>query len=295
MTRPLQNVTTGSAPCPLCGHAGDGPFHSHTDFAASAIYQCAACRHVYCWPEPGFAELNAHYEKAYGAKRSMYFGSQYRLLMTRRAEAQAALISRFAKPPGVCIDVGCGIGALVAQMAKVGWTSRGFDGDPDIVKYGTGVLGADITLGTLSDFFASDVTADVLTLSHVLEHLGDLRGSVRKIMEHLRPGGYLFIEVPNELSIPKGDMESHLHFFSRQSLTSLLSSSGLEVKVCSGCGPLAASAPAPASGGVAARVVRGVGSRIDQALRRTPWDGWYDRYHEGDAGLWLRCVARRPN
>jgi SAM-dependent methyltransferase len=217
------------AACPLCSVAGTGPLSAHTDFGASSIYQCTTCHHVYCWPEPGVAELNAHYEKAYGAKRSMYFGSRYRLLMTRRAEAQAALISRFAKPPGACIDVGCGIGALVAQMAKLGWTSRGFDGDPDIVKYGTSVLGADITRGTLSDFFASDISADVLMLSHVLEHLGDLRGTVRKIVDHLRPGGYLFIEVPNELAIPKGDMESHLHFFSRQSLTSLLSSSGLDV------------------------------------------------------------------
>jgi 2-polyprenyl-3-methyl-5-hydroxy-6-metoxy-1,4-benzoquinol methylase len=280
------------AACPLCGRAGEGPLARHSDFSASSIYSCSNCRHIYCRPEPSDSVLAEHYRTAYAERRRMYLGRPYRIVMMRRAKAQADFISRFVQS-GRCVDAGCGIGALVAEMAGRGWNARGFDGDAEVVQYGASYFKAPIGLGDLSEFLAEESSADLLCLSHVVEHLRDLPVMLSGLAARVRPGGCVFIEVPNQPAPPTGDMESHLHFFSKKSLSAAVQAAGLQVLDCRGCGPLA-DAPPPLPAGLVQRLARSVSWRVGHLLQRTEWDGWYDRYHEGDVGMWLRCIARRP-
>lgn len=223
----------------------------------------------------------------------MYVGPEYRQIMVRRARAQAALISRYASG-GTCVDAGCGIGALVARLSALGWNARGFDGDLEVIGYGAAKFGASITVGSIHEFLKSGSRVDLICLSHVVEHLNDLLGTLSRLIEAVRPGGYLFVEVPNEVSMPVGDMESHLHFFTRGSLTAALQACGLEVLFCSACGPGAPAAPTLPVRGFPDRVARALRARMRRILRKTDWDGWYDHYSDNDHGLWLRCIARRP-
>lgn len=63
-------------------------------------------------------------------------------------------------------------------------------------------------------FDTFDGRFDLLIMSHVLEHFPDIHGTVGKCLSLLKPGGYLFVELPNsplpeELSA--GGIKNYLH------------------------------------------------------------------------------------
>ena len=82
---------------------------------------------------------------------------------------------------------------------------------------------------------------DLIVAMHVFEHLSDPRDELFKLIEKLRLGGSIYIEVPLESIMefdgPKPDAinekhhwHEHINFFSRPALQHLFDVSGLEVK-----------------------------------------------------------------
>jgi len=86
----------------------------------------------------------------------------------------------------------------------------------------------------ISDFFPfeSDRKFDYLHASGWLEHVYDLDDALKHIRDHLKPGGLLFIEVPNchsgYFKLDIGDVP-HLHFFTADSLRLILKKYGFSV------------------------------------------------------------------
>jgi 2-polyprenyl-3-methyl-5-hydroxy-6-metoxy-1,4-benzoquinol methylase len=211
--------------------------------------------------------------------------------MIKRAGAQAAFLSRWATT-GNCLDVGCGIGALVAKLASQGWNARGIDSDLAAIDFGRRLFGANLSAVSLDQSASDEGSLDLVCLSHVVEHMIDVRHSLTSVARTLKLGGLMFVEVPNQTSPPEGDMESHINFFSRNSLARLMESVGLEVVGCECCGPTAHAA-VPAKRSLGTRLM-GVSKRAFQwCTGTTDWDGWYDRYFSGDEGIWIRCAGIR--
>lgn len=71
---------------------------------------------------------------------------------------------------------------------------------------------------------------DVIILSHVLEHFLDPRAELLRLRDHLRPGGVLYIEVPNILHFGMGQLQSaHTYYFSPRTLRNVTASCALEL------------------------------------------------------------------
>ncbi|CAE8600407.1 unnamed protein product, partial [Polarella glacialis] len=95
-------------------------------------------------------------------------------------------------------------------------------------------------MGTL-EAQTSDAVApgsiDLIVSSMVFEHVPQPRAALSKWISLLRPGGLIFIEVPNENPVPNwwGRDEAnpywvgHLSFFSLKHLVAMVESLGLEV------------------------------------------------------------------
>jgi len=70
---------------------------------------------------------------------------------------------------------------------------------------------------------------DVITLFHVLEHLPDPKKTIQDLYDKLKPGGLLFIEVPNlgAKSATPANMffKAHISYFTHKSLRLLTSDS----------------------------------------------------------------------
>lgn len=79
--------------------------------------------------------------------------------------------------------------------------------------------------------------ADCVILSHVLEHVRDLAPALRAVFEKMRPGGMLYVEVPDAtryadfVTAPLQDFNTeHINHFSLRSLRTLLEANGFEVR-----------------------------------------------------------------
>lgn len=116
------------------------------------------------------------------------------LLPTKRAilDRQFRGLQRRADG-GRVLDVGCGDAAFLQNAKLLGWQTVGTDFDPVVVENAR-TRGLDVRLGTVDEV---EGPFDVITMSHVVEHLHDPVAVLRQCHDLLAPGGLLWIETPN--------------------------------------------------------------------------------------------------
>ncbi len=99
-------------------------------------------------------------------------------------------------PGATLLDVGCGNGMFLAHARQVGWEAEGLDFDPVAVE-GCKRRGLKVQLGGMELVSNRENAFDVITLSHVIEHVHaplEMLAACRRV---LKPNGLLWIETPN--------------------------------------------------------------------------------------------------
>lgn len=96
---------------------------------------------------------------------------------------------------GTLLDVGCGNGAFMLRAAAAGWSVQGIEPDPAAAAMAI-AAGLSVHQGDMSTFECPHAF-DVVTLSHVFEHLHDPVGALTMCGQVLRPGGVLWMAMPN--------------------------------------------------------------------------------------------------
>lgn len=102
--------------------------------------------------------------------------------------------------PGSLLDIGCGNGAFLKRAKDMGWHVYGCEIDPKAVTACRSV-GIDVIEG---DAFAPELAGqsfDVITMSHVIEHVHDQPALLHRAHDLLLPGGWLWLAAPNPQSI----------------------------------------------------------------------------------------------
>lgn len=151
-------------------------------------------------------------------------------------KSKAALVATVCgKKQGTLLDIGAGTGAFASFMKTAGWTVTGLEPDEDARKLAHDVHG--LTLLPPENLYQLPESGfDAITLWHVLEHVHDLQGYMQRIQALLKPGGKLFIAVPNHTSHDAlkyqqfwaaWDVPRHLYHFSPVSMEKLLLKHGL--------------------------------------------------------------------
>ena len=118
--------------------------------------------------------------------------------MLRDAFEASALWQRAAK--GKLLDVGCGSGSFLQWMRELGWQVVGIEPDPNAATVARS-RGIDVQTGTLEQGGYGDDAFDLITLSHVLEHLDDPIATFKECWRTLKPGGRLVVVTPNSTSL----------------------------------------------------------------------------------------------
>jgi len=116
-------------------------------------------------------------------------------------------IARYSAPGGRVLDVGCGTGFLLDELARRGYSGVGVDLSPDsveIAKERLEELGVADKLTAIvgSAYEPPEGPFDLITLTDVLEHLEDPRKCLKALREQLSPNGLLVISTPNRRSLP---------------------------------------------------------------------------------------------
>lgn len=158
--------------------------------------------------------------------------------------ADAALLEVMRVPAtetGSLLDVGCGSGAFLRRMRDAGWDAMGMEPDPQAAAR----LCQAHALAVFSSIEAVEAQGrrfDLITLSHVVEHLPDPVAVLRRLGALLKPGGRLVATTPNVLSWGarrfgacwRGlEPPRHFNVFSPQSLAEAMERAGLQVRTLS--------------------------------------------------------------
>jgi len=236
-----------------------------------SLYRCLMCRSAWLDPRPTPQSLGLAYASYYthdvgdhpivrrlGPLRTLlhdalngYMNSRYGLsrepalslgrwlipLFPSLRAAADADCRHMPRPPnggGLLLDVGCGNGRFLKLASEMGWGVEGIDLDP-IAAETAQTRGFSVRCGTIDVLDDASERYDVITLSHVIEHVYDPLGLLRDLYRLLKPGGRLWLETPNLDSLGHArfgpawrdlDPPRHLVLFNPESLARLIQLAG---------------------------------------------------------------------
>lgn len=190
---------------------------------------CQKCGFVIYRPRPTEVEVEAKYRFLHALAAPRDSSNAPSLIERRRSlELFRALKPYLLEGRARVLDFGGYRGGLMTEIAAMGCECYVVDYAPDVLP---GVTRLGDTLADLDD----EQRFDVLVCSHVLEHLVQPLEACRQLVERLRIGGLLFVEVPLEIlghAPRQREPVTHLNFFSEESLDAMLRLAGLRVESC---------------------------------------------------------------
>lgn len=153
------------------------------------------------------------------------------------AEMEVMRVS--ATKSGTLLDVGCGSGAFLQRMRDAGWQVTGTEPDPNAAARLRERLGFPV-FSRIEEVESRVDRFDLITLSHVIEHVPDPLATLRQLAALLTPNGQLMVTTPNVKGLGarlfgpawRGlEPPRHFNVFSPQSLAEAVRSAGLHVDV----------------------------------------------------------------
>jgi cyclopropane fatty-acyl-phospholipid synthase-like methyltransferase len=116
-------------------------------------------------------------------------------------ETNLAFLARTAllKPGDRVLEIGCGIGTVVQELARQGYDVVGTDISPVAVEYGRNKY-RDIRLEVQAaeDLAFADASFDVVLSFDLFEHIARIDRHVSEVHRVLKSGGYYLFQTPNK-------------------------------------------------------------------------------------------------
>ena len=246
-------------PCLVCGATGAKPLHGRP--TPLALYRCPACSLVYVDPIPTAEEISAREDDAFQGglidETAEMFTAYYRDYpddpVVRGFRTTVARLKDMTGG-GTLVDVGIGTGLLLHLAEEGGFRAIGCEISEGAAEKATEEFGVDVHVG---DFLEAsfDGPVDAITMADVVEHTPDPRVFLERAAEVLRPGGGLFVAVPNHRSLLFGVADllarfpllsgvaqrvyvpNHYWYFTPATLARLIGECGFEVKQVRGESP----------------------------------------------------------
>ena len=232
-------------PCPCGSAAGDrllAEVDRHGLSARNVI--CLGCGLIRLTPRWREQRYRDFYQSEYRAlyNRSVLPKKSYaEAVAANRATAdraswieREALRHQIGASPRV-VEIGAGAGWNLARLPAT-WFRVGYDVDQEFLEIGRASLGLDLRYGFVDEALADLATADLVLLSHVVEHFSDPGAVLERIGKHLAPGALLLIEVPGVFRIHRTNLDvrsylqnAHTFTYCAATLQDLCRRAGLEV------------------------------------------------------------------
>ncbi|MHC4166254.1 MAG: class I SAM-dependent methyltransferase [Planctomycetota bacterium] len=216
--------------CPVC----NGPGDNKRRVGKYSLLKCRVCSFVYANVTDeeieqvnfNFGDLvKCHYREVQSSIDALWF-DRISTSLTRGKKGLKVL------------DIGCGNGLLLRQFKKRGCVCFGSDPSPwaseYAQEYGYTLLGCIEEANIDPNFF------DIITATSTLEHVARPLEHIKYIMAAVKPGGVVYLTVPNYGSLPirlrlvKGRLVSppgHCNYFTARTLRNLFMQKGLKEQV----------------------------------------------------------------
>ncbi|MBN2141013.1 MAG: class I SAM-dependent methyltransferase [Desulfovibrionaceae bacterium] len=217
--------------CPVCGHPGKGLAFSKQGFDHVL---CDKCSFLYVDPILSPEAMQRHYEEEDEWTKVMLNEFEQRVnkkMYSYTLEVIKGLDLGLRR----VIDIGAGTGLFVESAAEAGFQAEGLEINPNLVRRAKN-RGTNLFSATLNELGSRGKRYDLATSWFVLEHVPNPREFLLELSGLVRPGGLVYVSVPNidalatRLQGPESATfagNSHINFFNRESLFRVAKDCGL--------------------------------------------------------------------
>lgn len=214
------------------------------------FYSCRQCNLMFASPRFTEESMMKIYEIGAFADLEMFEDWSYdrwarsghRSYMTQKRKVE--LTGKFVSPGGRLLDAGCGTGLFVLEATRRGFLCEGVEPSRMLSSVAKEVLSAAVSVMELEEFHPPYRFGGIF-IWDVVEHLYDPVRVLRRCMELLEPGGYLFAQMPNHKGISNSlktllcraglkrsgfkhfGFPWHVYSFDKRSISALMGSVGL--------------------------------------------------------------------
>jgi 2-polyprenyl-3-methyl-5-hydroxy-6-metoxy-1,4-benzoquinol methylase len=186
--------------CPYCGSLATRRVQRKK--LVLQLRRCDACSLMFRYPKDNETENKGFYQTSYmqetvtslPAKEDLPDHIASRFAKVGRDLTEHLSVIQSIVPRGRLLDYGCSWGYCVYQFREHGYDAAGFEISRPRVDYGREMLGLDL-VSDLAEL--PDASFDVIYSAHVLEHIPNPAASFVQFKRLLKPGGMLFLFVPN--------------------------------------------------------------------------------------------------
>ncbi|HLN53609.1 MAG TPA: class I SAM-dependent methyltransferase [Lentimicrobium sp.] len=230
--------------CPLCNHPEhvsylelDDYFLTHEKFS---ILKCTECGLMRTNPQPSGRNIGRYYDSpeyiSHSTARKSFKDRLYDLVRKRTLVAKKNILDKYSKGKSL-LDIGCATGVFIDYCRKKGYTVQGIEPDEKCRNYARTVLNLEVN-DTDAMKSMKDKSFDVITMWHVLEHVGDLNERMMLISKMLKDDGVLIVALPNPDSYDANyygkywaayDVPRHLFHFTKDAFKKLCNKFSFEV------------------------------------------------------------------
>jgi len=204
------------------------------------VCRCTNCELWFTNPRPTVKAISRYYDTenyiSHKNKSNTLINFLYKQIRKITIRKKLKWLNERYKTPGRLLDYGCGTGHLLYAAKRRGWTITGIEPNYEARKFA--VDNHELPVYKNITDLRKEKKYDAITLFHVLEHVHDLKGTIKKLLESLKKRGTLYIAVPNRNSPDYEhykeewaalDVPRHLYHFNRQSMQFLAEKYALKI------------------------------------------------------------------
>ena len=218
--------------CEVCSNTEKNKFRAKYKGPNYEVFACAKCDFEFI---PPYYRQQIKYTqyKDEAVGQAVRAGNNW--VKIQRHKLRLRFIRKFV-PKGSLFDLGAGWGHFMLAAKEMGYTVSGIEIAEQPYKYC--VQDLQLPVEHL-DFFKlpEDRIYDIVTLWDVLEHIDAASAFLKKCNQHTRPGGYLFLQVPqidSYIARKQGGTWKmrgldHVNYFSKKTMARILEQNGYEL------------------------------------------------------------------